>query len=758
MKLRYSKPASSWNEALPIGCGRLGAMIYGTAPEMRLQINEESVWSGRYNPDADNPECAPRLPEMRRLFFSGNMAEGEEMAAKYLICRGPGSHFGDTDEHRYGSFETAGELYCRLSHGEEIAGYLRTLSLTTGVAETVYTSGGVSYRRRAVSSLRRAVTSELIEADAPFDAKLRFERRDVTVEYADDEITVRGSFRKGLAYATVVRVTCEGGGEVLAEENCLLVRGTTALRITLDTHTSYFPPEPDETGSPSRDTEPLVEECRRNIDSALTHTFLEIIEESASILASFMNRVTLDLACDDSLESLPTDERIERVRAGERDAGLLVLYFAFGRYLLVSSSYNCRLPANLQGVWSEDYISPWNADYHININTQMNYWPAEVCGLSELTEPFLRYIRFLSRHGSRTARIQYGCGGWCAHTSTNPWGFTSPGEGVDWGSFMCAGAWCCLHIWERYRFSGDVGVLSEYFDVLEGAARFFLDFLVEDPNNGYLVTCPSNSPENWFYDPKTHRPASICAGPTMDGEIVRETFHIVSEACRLTSMKPELGEAVRAAAARLKPLSLGRFGQIMEWNEDYEEVEPNHRHISHLFALFPAEQISEDTPELLEGARVVLRRRLESGGGHTGWSRAWIINFYARLGEGDECLRHLYDLAGRCTLPNMFDNHPPFQIDGNFGGVSGIAEMLIASHTGRIVLLPALPEEDPDFASGRVTGLRARGGFTVSVTWEDHRVTSFMLENPRGGDAVVRYNGIEATFTTVPGETLHVSV
>lgn len=753
MKLKYSTPASCWNEALPIGCGRLGAMIYGGAPEERIQLNEESVWSGRYNPDADNPECREHLGEMRHMFFSGDRSEGEAAAAKYLVCRGPGSKAGDTDEHRYGSFETAGELVCRFSHSNKIENYNRTLSLMSGIAEVNYSADGINFRRRALTSLKRQVTIHLTEADAPFDAELRFERRDVDVEYGDNEIIVRGTFRQGLSYVTVIHIDCDG--ETESSSGSLTVRKTRSLAITLDTQSSYFPPEPDEKRKPSNDTDALVEKCRVGIDSARKHTFSELADESGQILSEMMNRVSLKLS-GSSNSNLTTDRRIELLKNGGRDADLLTLYFAFGRYLLISSSYNCRLPSNLQGVWSEHYISPWNADYHININTQMNYWPAEVCDLAELTEPFLRYIRFLSHHGSRTAEIQYGCKGWCAHTVTNPWGFTSPGEGVDWGSFMCAGAWCCLQIWERYRFSGDVGVLREYFDVISGAARFFLDFLVEDPNNGYLVTCPSNSPENWFYDPKTHKPASICAGPTMDGEIVRETFHITAEACRLLDTAHDLEEKVLAASARLKPLSIGRHGQIIEWNEDYEEVEPSHRHISHLFALFPAEQISEETPELLEAARVVLKRRLESGGGHTGWSRAWIINFYARLGEGNECIRHLYDLVGRCTLPNMFDNHPPFQIDGNFGGISGIAEMLLASHTGKITLLPALPMSDPDFASGKVTGLCARGGFKVSITWENYRVTEFDLTSRLGGPVTVHFNGTDRDFMTTAGDTLHV--
>ena len=430
---------------------------------------------------------------------------------------------------------------------------------------------------------------------------------------------------------------------------------------------------------------------------------------------------------------------------GESDASLLETYFAYGRYLLISSSYNCALPANLQGIWVNEYNPAWASDYHININLQMNYWLTDTCGLNELNIPYFNFLRFLSEHGSRTANVQYGINGWVAHTIANPWGFTATGEGASWGSFMCAGAWCCQHIITSYEFTLDREFLRKNYDILKGACEFFLGFLVIDPRNGHLVTCPSNSPENHFIAPDGGKYA-ICAGPAMDSEIVRDIFEGCANACDILGIDADFAAILRKKLNLLAPISVGKHGQIMEWSEDFDEPEPWHRHISHLYALYPSMIIPRSHPELMDACRKTLERRLSAGGGHTGWSRAWIINFFARLCDGDAALDNLNALLRKSTHPNLFDDHPPFQIDGNFGGTAGIAEMLIFSDGENIKLLPALPS-DKEWQSGEFKGLRARGGIEVDCAWESGIITSCTLHSlvSEPITAKVKFNGKEVS-------------
>ena len=766
-----SHPATVFQESFPLGNGRMGAMVFGGFPEERVVLNENSLWSGSKQ-DADREGAARFLPEIRRLLLEGKNTEAEKLVNEHFTCQGGGSSHGA--KAPFGSYQTLGNLRIKFDEGGGAPSeYRRELDLATALARVGYTKDGIRYSRESFVSAPDQVFVSRYMSDKPgglsftvaLDRPERFEVRAT----APGELLMTGTLDdgrggKGVSYAARLRAVVRGG-EVKGEGNVLRVIKAKEVILLLAAATDYQ-------GFAGRKSDDPAAATARDLGNAASKDYELLHADQMADHGKYFHRVELRLP-ETPASLLPTEERLRAFSVGGEDPALAALYFNFGRYLLISSSRPGGLPANLQGLWAEEIQAPWNADWHLNINVQMNYWPAEVCGVPELHEPLFRLIKSLIEPGRRTARSYYDARGWMVHVITNPWGFTSPGEQASWGSSIIGSAWLCHHLWEHYAFTGDLEFLRQAYPIMKEASLFYTDYLMEEPEHHWLVTGPSNSPENRFFLPDGKK-AHLCLGPTIDMQLLRELFSETAWAARILKVDPERSKELDTMAGRLAPNQIASDGRLQEWLQPYREVDPTHRHISHLWGLYPGHQISRNmTPEFAEACRKSLEAR---GDKCTGWALAWRLNCWARLGDGDHCeslLRRLftptrveegkgpdgkmyYDGRGSGTFANLFDSCPPFQIDGNFGGAAGIAEMLLQSSVREagdgkmeclIELLPALPKS---WRSGKVRGLRARGGFLVDIEWKDGMVIKYRVASTEALPVTVRVNGYPEKILSDP--------
>lgn len=734
LTLWYPKPAVAWTEALPIGNGRLGAMVFGGIERERLQLNEDTLWAGGpYCPD--NPDALAALPEARRLIFEGKYNDasrlvGERMMAKPL---------------RQLPYQTVGDLLLTFPAQEPVADYRRDLDLDTATATVRYQSRGVRFVREAFVSPVDDVLVLRLTADKARQVSCTVrmqtpQKASVSVEEANT-LTLRGvnggaeGIAGALRFEARVRVSASGG-TVTADADSITITGADSVLLLLAAATS-FKKYNDVSGDPQART-------KERLTNASRKSFARLHKDHAREHQRLFRRVSLDLGRTEAADR-PTDERI-REFSKTSDPQLAALYFQFGRYLLISSSRPGTQPANLQGIWNDNLSPPWGSKYTININTEMNYWPAEVTNLAECVEPLIGMVQDLSETGAKTAKTHWGASGWVTHHNTDLWRAAAPIDGPNWGMWPTGGAWLCKHLWERYEYGGDTAYLAKVYPLMAGAARFFLDSLVEEPSHRWLVTCPSLSPEN-IHPGRT----AVCAGPTMDSQIIRDLFRYCIQATTLLKTDEAFRERLIAASARLAPNQIGKEGQLQEWLEDWDQEAPerHHRHVSHLYGLYPSDQIQvRKTPELAAAARKSLEVR---GDDATGWGIGWRLNLWARLQDAEHAYKILTLLLspGR-TYPNLFDAHPPFQIDGNFGGTSGIAEMLLQNAGEEIELLPSLPGVWP---RGSVRGLRARGGLEIALTWRNGKLTEATLRATRAASCTVRYADRTAALKLKRGQT-----
>jgi len=792
-KLWYKQQANIWEEALPLGNGRLGAMVFGNPKNERIQVNEESIWYGG-SVNRNNPNMKENLPKIRELIFNGEISKAESlMMAAMSGC--PNS------QHPY---QTLGDLYLDQKGLGEITEYYRELDLNTAVCKVAFLSDGIAYTREIFVSKPAECMVMRITADKQSSISLsigmgREKYFDGIKPQGQDGLYLYGNLGRGSSeFAMKVSAQSKGGkvytiGEHLcvdyADEVLLFFTADTTYQCSREEKQSaleaFMKCEFDASDIMNLDNKSDYELaeikmqqglrnllCKRmdeRIAAAKEKGYQTLLAEHVEDYKALYDRMSFELEGVQEFDAIPTDERIENAAKDKPDAGLSKMYFDYGRYLLIACSRPGGLPATLQGLWNKDMMPPWDAKYTININTEMNYWPAENCNLSECHMPLFDLVEKMVKNGRKTAREMYGCRGFVAHHNTDINGDTAPQDLWIPGTYWVMGAaWLCTHQWTHFQYTQDVEFLKKTFPIMCEAALFFLDFLVE--KDGYLVTCPSVSPENTYILPSGEMGANG-AGVTMDNQILRDLFTQCMEAYAVlqeqaaldNTVAKKLKEAeiediksfikqVEETCNRLIPTRIGERGTILEWQEDYKEWEPGHRHISHLYGLHPSEQITMDeTPQLAQAARKTLEFRLANGGGHTGWSRAWIINHYAKLWDAETAYYHIEQLFAHSTYPNMFDKHPPFQIDGNFGATAAMAEMILQSRSNRLILLPALPVE---WEKGSMKGLRIKGNAYADISWEKGKLLECCIYARSDLKTQVRYGENNLSIELAAGESI----
>jgi len=735
----YDKPAERWLQALPVGNGRLGAMVFGGPGHERLHLTESTLWSGAPSTRNVNPAAREQIQTIRERLFAGRYTEAENLCQEYLLGRA--DQFGTAVPMAYLEIETL------LTKPPEH--YQRSLNLDEAVARVEFTSGTTTYRREVLASHPDSLIAVRIECSKtgglscnvafaeprlPGEVRVMGDDRLLLTGHAWERLHSDG--QHGTKFQCQVRVIVEAGS-VRAEGSRIIVRGADAITMLIAAASDFRGADPEQ-------------ECANTLDAASTRSYASLRAAHAEDHSALYHRVSLDLGRTET-SRLPIDERRRRVTDDEHDPQLCALFFQYGRYLTIAGSrQDSPLPLALQGIWNDGLAASmgWTDDFHLDINTQQNYWLCEAGNLSECHAPVTKLVEGLRVSGAETARQMYGAPGWVTHVVTNAWGYSAPGWGLGWGMFVTGGVWIALQLWEHFRFNGDRTYLRDRaYPILRDAAIFFLSYMVEHPQKKWLVTGPSNSPENWFVAPDSGKPCSDSMGPTCDRVLVYALFSSCIDASAVLGVDEKLRMQIAAARDRLPPLQIGKYGQLQEWLEDFEEAEPNHRHTSHLIALYPESQISpEKTPHLAAAARVTLDRRIHQPNWEdTEWSRANLVNYYARLLDSEAAHRHLIGLIAHAADDSLLtysragvagaDNNI-FAIDGNTAGAAGIAEMLLQSQGEALHLLPALPSAWP---AGSIRGLRARGGITVSIFWRNRRLTSATLRSDRDMESTVRY-------------------